>query len=88
MSKEWRPEGWRNPYKGDWPDNDRINFEMGASAMLSARDKYWLEGIDGLLCDFLVKWLGAWECLRMAEKTKNKDLTFSEFIKAQREAKR
>jgi len=36
MNKEYRPANWINPYKVNWPDNDRIIFEHGASVMLEA----------------------------------------------------
>ena len=42
MNKEWRPKNWGNLYTGD----EKIACERGASAMLAARDKWWIDWIE------------------------------------------
>jgi hypothetical protein len=61
MNKEWRSEDWKTPYDNSHSygetcpvcDEDfgteesmKYAFEEGASAMLEARDKWWIEKME------------------------------------------
>jgi len=57
-NKEYRPEKW--PGQPDWCPNCLghqdgqcskcvASFEAGASAMLAARDKWWIEQVENLM---------------------------------------
>ncbi len=55
--KEWRPapEQWPNPYRNPQTIQEQFRneaFEMGASTMLSARDKWWIEKMEKFLRDY------------------------------------
>ena len=47
MNKEWRPADWntKTPFSFDV---SKVTFEAGASAMLTARDKWWIEKMQML----------------------------------------
>jgi hypothetical protein len=45
MNKEWRPDDWVNPY-GNYFTEQIKAFESGASNMISARDKWWIEWFE------------------------------------------
>ena len=59
MNKEWRPQNWVNSQEPfvkinvgesrQYFRNGSEQYEAGASAMLSARDKWWLEGVEPII---------------------------------------
>ena len=46
MKTEWRPDDWENSYDKQREEDGMFSqaelYEAGASAMLAARDKWWL----------------------------------------------
>jgi hypothetical protein len=50
MNKEWLPQNWENLHSKEKEEDGMFSraelFEEGASAMLEARDKWWIEKME------------------------------------------